>query len=198
MKMTLHLQRVRFNSFRYMDDFETLTILSKLPPRVRDESVPCTTDFTATVIENYVREFVEPIEPFAHDDAILEPVLEALYNNRVTCPVRLADLKQVKLSAAVRAIPRIYARLLVTLNGPMSLITPSQLREAANRERALRTTEHGWGSCEAHEHLGYTSKLLLLSVGVAEELLPSIKSVPSLVKSNIDMAFKKACLFFGW
>lgn len=147
----------------------------------------------------YVRDVVEAVEPFAPEDPVVNTVMEALFNAKVTCPVLLENLKAVKLSAAIKKIPRLYARLLVTLNGSgLPLVSPAKLKEAAGRENAIRGTTAGWGSAEAFDHVGYTSGLLLKSVGVSEDVLPPIKSVPSSVKSQIDAAFKRACLYFGW
>lgn len=182
-----------------MDDFETNTILSKLPPRVHVASAARTHDYSSTVVESYVQNAVMRVDPLDPDDEIMTSVMDALFAARVLMPVSVSDLKRLRLPQAVRKQPRIFARLLVTLNGSDEpLVTPVQLRIAAERETALRGTSTGWGSSDAHDFTDYTSNLLLKSVGVAEELLPPAKSVPALTKSQIDAAFEQAAAYFQW
>lgn len=186
-----------------MDDFETMTLLSKLPPREKmhakhHENVR--QDLSRTVVENYIREVVEVMDPFPEDSPVISKVMDALFDAHVGFPVQLKHVKHVRIPVTeIKKTPRFFARLLRTLNGSsFHMVSLDQMKQAAEREVVLRGTSQGWGSDAAFEHIDYLCTLLLASVGVDELLLPSYKSIPALTKSQIDQAFLSAKCFYKW
>ena len=188
-----------------MEDYNTLLLLSKLPPRDKEPLLGAAKvlDYSSTVVEAFIRDAVERL-PLNEMPVIsvedIESIMDQLHAAAVSFPVKISQLKRIKLPVPLKREKRIYACLLRTLNGPGTrFITPQQTVLAADRERAIAGNDFGWGSSEAiTTYPGYISKLLLQSVGVDLELLPKTKSVPAAIKAQIDAAWGKACLYHSW
>ena len=195
-----------------MEEYNTRNLLSKLPPRCDEGNgngnkdrnggkvVNATIDYSNTVVEAFTRDSVERVQDMLEANEDVFSVMAQLHAAAVSFPVRICDLKRVKLPAALRREKRVYAKLLQVLNGPgTSLVTPQQLAVAAARERAIAKHDFGWGSAEAiTNYSGYISKLLLQSVGVDVDVLPKVKSVPASIRAQIDDAWGKACFYYSW
>lgn len=175
-----------------MDDFETNNVLSKLPPRVAVRDGPVHVDFSQTLVEAYIRDVVERVDVMEESDVL--PVMIQLAAADVTHPVALGDLKALKLPAALKRLPRVYARLLKTLNGEHTpLVNADQVKIAGRREHVVQKSAGGWGTSDALSlYSTYTFKLLLHSVGVPDEVLPPCKSVPPSIRKRIDEAWRAA------
>jgi hypothetical protein len=175
-----------------MDDFETNNILSKLPPRVAVRGGPVTVDTSKTLVEAYIRDVVERVDVL--EEAAVTPLMSQLADAGVPHPVSLSDLKALKLPPGLKRLPRVYARLLKTLNGEhLPLVNADQVKVAARRERVVQESRGGWGSGDALSlYSTYTFKLLLQSVGVPDEVLPPCKSVPPSTRKLIDEAWSMA------
>ena len=187
-----------------MEEFNTRILLSKLPPREKHTHVADAhkiLDFSNTVVESFTRDIVERIteDAFVINDDIVN-VMAQLDFAQVSTPVHINDLKKIKIPGALKREKRVYARLLRALNGSSyRLVAAKQLSDAAARERVIAGNDFGWGSPEAiTAYSGYISKLLLRSVGVDADILPSVKSVPAAIKAQIDDAWRRACFHHSW
>jgi hypothetical protein len=179
-----------------MNDYDTLTLLSRLPPRERHSRRDAVVDYSTTNVEAFVRDAVAT-DSFPAES--MEAVMDALFAADIAFPVALADLKRIQMPLALKKEERLFAKLLTTLNGPaIPLVSVEQLRTAAHRESVMATMADGWGTTAAHAHVPYLCKLLLLSVGVHADVLPPIKSVPSPIKQKINAAWRTACAAHGW
>lgn len=179
-----------------MDDYHTQLALSKLPPRQKTVTQPQNIDSDKTLVKEYVLNAVEIVDPL-DDDIDITRVMDTLFKRHVSSPVQVSDLKKARLGATIMRKDRVFAKLLLALNGG-TLVSDEQLREASRREALMATMESGWGSSQACDFPEYMSKLLLLSVGVPPEVLPKDKPMSSHVKNAIDHAWKTACKAFGW
>lgn len=196
--MSIYASLIKIHGLYFIFIMQPLqTVLAEIP------SVSLYSSF----VENYVREFVETQQPFEEDgphDAFIQDVMKLLFQSNITPPVSAIELARTLQAFPAGTLATEFGqehdflpRLLKTLNGPsFQLVPPSILAAAADRERIVSTTDHGWGVSEPP--IPAIAYRLLASCGLPPDLLPPYKTLPVTTRCAFMQTWTSHCRTFGW